>query len=109
MSVGPEGFEPSPLRLRAGDAAGNTSVPCFISFVDIQLARKELNPRPASYKDAALTAELRASSWAGGIRTHTHLIKSQGCDRYTTTQDWLWRIRLHRTTVDIRMLLKVRF
>jgi hypothetical protein len=26
-----------------------------------QLARKELNPRPASYKDAALTAELRAS------------------------------------------------
>ena len=52
----------------------------------VQLARKELNPRPASYKDAALTAELRASSWAGGIRTHTHLIKSQGCDRYTTTQ-----------------------
>jgi hypothetical protein len=26
-----------------------------------QLARKELNLRPASYKDAALTAELRAS------------------------------------------------
>ena len=25
------------------------------------LARRELNPRPASYKDAALTAELRAS------------------------------------------------
>ena len=52
----------------------------------IQLARKELNPRPASYKDAALTAELRASSWVGGIRTHTSLIKSQVCSRYTTTQ-----------------------
>ncbi len=62
FQVGPEGFEPSPLRLRAGDAAGNTSVPYFNSFVPIQLARKELNLRPASYKDAALTAELRANS-----------------------------------------------
>ena len=51
-----------------------------------QLARKDLNLRPASYKDAALTAELRASSWVGGIRTHTSLIKSQVCSRYTTTQ-----------------------
>ena len=49
-----------------------------------QLARKESNLRPASYKDAALTAELRASSWVGGIRTHTSLIKSQVCSRYTT-------------------------
>ena len=73
----------------------------------VQLARKELNLRPASYKNAALTAELRASSWAGGIRTHTRLIKSQGCSRYTTTQYWLAWIRLLRTYVDIRMLLDV--
>ena len=33
-----------------------------IHVVGIQLARKELNLRPASYKDAALTAELRANS-----------------------------------------------
>ena len=52
----------------------------------VQLARKELNLRPASYKDAALTAELRASSWVGGIRTRSTLIKSQVCNRYTTTQ-----------------------
>ena len=78
-------------------------------FCASKLARKELNLRPASYKDAALTAELRASSiWVGGIRTHTSLIKSQVCDRYTTTQKWLGRIRLIRTTVDIRMLLEVR-
>ena len=32
------------------------------SFHVVQLARKELNLRPASYKDAALTAELRANS-----------------------------------------------
>ena len=59
-----------------------------VSFrlIAVQLARKELNLRPASYKDAALTAELRASSWVGGIRTHTSLIKSQVCSRYTTTQ-----------------------
>jgi hypothetical protein len=79
LSVGPEGLEPSPARLRAGNAAANTLILCFM------LARWELNPRPASYKDAALTAELRASSWVGGIRTHTSLIKSQVCSRYTTT------------------------
>ena len=73
-----------------------------------QLARKELNLRPASYKDAALTAELRASSWVGGIRTHTRLIKSQGCSLYTTTQYWLGRIRLLRIDVDMTLLLVVR-
>ena len=63
LQVGPEGLEPSPARLRAGDAATNTSVP------SIESARWESNPRPASYKDAALTTELRASraSRAGGI------------------------------------------
>ena len=67
LSVGPEGLEPSPARLRAATrhmayayaagcpAAANTLV------LWNQLARRELNPRPASYKDAALTAELRAS------------------------------------------------
>ena len=39
-------------------------------------ARWELNPRPASYKDAALTVELRASeSRAGGNRTHSGRLK----------------------------------
>ena len=50
----------------------------------------------------------RFRSRAGGIRTHTHLIKSQGCCRYTTT---LWLVvceRLHRRTVDIFVLLLVR-
>ena len=55
LSVGLEGLEPSPARLRAGDAAANTLVP------SIESAWWESNPRPASYKDAALTAELRAS------------------------------------------------
>ena len=31
--VGPEGFEPSPRRLRAGNAAANTSVPVIKSLV----------------------------------------------------------------------------
>ena len=57
-------------------AAANTLVPCC-SF---QSARRELNPRPASYKDAALTVELRASeSRVGGNRTHTVQIKSLLC------------------------------
>jgi hypothetical protein len=71
------------------------------SFHVVQLARKELNLRPASYKDAALTAELRAQSWVGGIRTRTNLIKSQVCNRYTTTQYWLGRMRLSRGMLDI--------
>ena len=54
-----------------------------------------MNLRPASYKDAALTAELRASSWVGGIRTHTSLIKSQVCSRYTTEPVVAW---VHRFT-----------
>ena len=46
----------------------------------VQSARWELNPRPASYKDAALTVELRASeSRVGGNRTHTVRIKSPLC------------------------------
>src|SRR5687767_3996329 len=56
LSVGPEGLEPSPTRLRAGNAAANTLV------LWNQWARWELNPRPTSYKDAALTAELRAGT-----------------------------------------------
>ena len=55
FSVGPEGLEPSPARLRAGDAAANTLVP------SIESARRESNPRLGAYKAPALTAELRAS------------------------------------------------
>ena len=66
-----------------------------------QLAWKESNLRPTTYKVVALTTELHASSRAGGIRTHTHLIKSQGCCLYTTTLWLVGRIRLHRRTVDI--------
>ena len=54
--VGPEGLEPSPAWVRTRDAAANTSIP----FVCLQSARWESNPRLTSYKDAALTAELRA-------------------------------------------------
>ena len=79
-----------------------------IAFHVVQLARKELNLRPASYKNAALTAELRARSWVGGIRTHTSLIKSQVCNRYTTTQLWSWCICLSRGSVDIYLFLLVR-
>lgn len=50
----------------------------------LQLTWEELNLRPASYKDAALTTELHASSGAGGIRTLAVRIKSPLCSRYTT-------------------------
>ncbi len=36
LSVGPEGLEPSPRRLRAGDAAANTSVPSFRFVVGVE-------------------------------------------------------------------------
>ena len=45
-----------------------------------QSAWRESNPRPASYKDAALTAVPHATaSRAGGNRTHTLRIKSPLC------------------------------
>ena len=58
--VGPVGIEPTSSGLRDRCITLSATVPN-------QSARWELNPRPASYKDAALTAELRASmSRAGG-------------------------------------------
>ena len=71
--VGPVGIEPTSSGLRDRCITVSATVP-------IQSARWELNPRPASYKDAALTVELRASeSRAGGTRTHTCRIKSPVC------------------------------
>ena len=59
-SVGSVGIEPTSAGLRDRCITLSATVPH-------QSARWELNPRPASYKDAALTAELRASaSRAGG-------------------------------------------
>ena len=71
--VGPVGIEPTSSGLRDRCITLSATVPN-------QSARWELNPRPASYKDAALTVELRASeSRAGGTRTHTCRIKSPVC------------------------------
>ena len=53
LSVGPVGIEPTSSGLRDRCITLSATVPN-------QSARWELNPRPASYKDAALTAELRA-------------------------------------------------
>ena len=67
------GIEPTSSGLRDRCITLSATVPH-------QSARWELNPRPASYKDAALTVELRASeSRAGGTRTHTCRIKSPVC------------------------------
>ena len=63
--MGPVGIEPTSSGLRDRCITVSATVPN-------QSARWELNPRPASYKDAALTVELRASeSRVGGNRTHT--------------------------------------
>ena len=73
LSVGPVGIEPTSSGLRDRCITLSATVPN-------QSARRELNPRPASYKDAALTVELRASeSRVGGDRTHTVQIKSLLC------------------------------
>ena len=73
LSVRLVGIEPTSSGLRDRCITLSATVPN-------QSARWELNPRPASYKDAALTVELRASeSRAGGSRTHTVRIKSPPC------------------------------
>ena len=58
------------------------SVP--ITALALRIGPAGVEPASAAYKTAALTVELRASE-VGGIRTHTHRIKSPGCCRYTTT------------------------
>ena len=71
--VGLVGIEPTSSGLRDRCITLSATIP-------IQSARWESDPRPASYKDAALTTELRASaSRAGGNRTHTCRIKSPVC------------------------------
>ena len=73
LLVGPVGIEPTLSGLRDRCITLSATVPN-------QSARWELNPRPTSYKDAALTVELRASeSRVGGNRTHTLRIKSPPC------------------------------
>ncbi len=78
-------------------------------FLCFQSARWELNPRPASYKDAALTVELRASeSRVGGNRTHPMRIKSPLCSLYTTTpKSWSGVCVLIAECVPLLLLLLV--
>jgi hypothetical protein len=87
FSVGPDGLEPSPTWLRARYAAANTSIPLsslLSSLLADQSARRESNPRSGPYKRPALTAELRAVSGAGGIRTLTLPLKRRMRCRYAT-------------------------
>ena len=54
LSVGPEGLEPSPGRLRAGDAAANTLVPSScrcLRRLRATWARRESNPRRILIRD----------------------------------------------------------
>ena len=58
IPVGLEGLEPSPARLRAGDAATNTSIPfCFC----VSIGPDGVEPSSGPYKEPALTIELQAS------------------------------------------------
>lgn len=52
--MGPEGFEPSPARLRVGCATDNTWNPSFVSIV-----RGGVGPPPAPYQGAALPLDHR--------------------------------------------------
>jgi len=56
VSVGPDGLEPSPARLRAECAAANTSIPSSIFSVGLG----GVEPSSGLYKEPALTVELQA-------------------------------------------------
>jgi hypothetical protein len=94
LPVGSEGLEPSPTWLRARHAAASTLIPFsqLRLMCSAQSARRESNPRPVSYKDTALTTELRAGksqsnrfSGAEGSRTLTIPLKRRKRYRYATT------------------------
>ena len=44
LSVGSEGLEPSPVRLRAGDAAASTLIPLHVTHVDIEVGAVGVEP-----------------------------------------------------------------
>ena len=79
-SVGSVGIEPTLFGLRDRCITLSATIP-------FQSARRELNPRPASYKDAALTAELRASVQVGpeGVEPTPCRLKVCCAACYTTT------------------------
>lgn len=92
-SVGPEGLEPSLSRLRAGRAAANTLIPSVVSasFSARGVGAEGVEPSSRSYKEHALTLELRAVvcvalvSGAEGSRTLTVPLKRRERYRYATT------------------------
>ena len=96
-SVGPEGLEPSLSRLRAGRAAANTLIPSVVSasFSARGLGAEGVEPSSRSYKEHALTLELRAVvcvfvvSGAEGSRTLTVPLKRRERYRYATTPNLL--------------------
>jgi hypothetical protein len=81
---------------------------------DLRLIRTPLSPlsyapnQPSTVASGDRAQGGSCGHWVGGIRTHTYLIKSQECSRYTTTQKWFVRIRLHRNSVDMDVLRLVR-
>ncbi len=58
VEVGSEGLEPSPVRLRAGCAAANTSIPYYL--FSFSVGPDGVEPSSCPYKEPALTIELRA-------------------------------------------------
>jgi hypothetical protein len=104
FQVGPEGLEPSPARLRAGDAAANTSVPCESSrrggnrTHDLRLIRTPLSP--LSYAPAVRVGPEGIEPTPAGLK-----VRCAAC--YTTTLCLAGCIRFNRRACNIVQLLVV--
>jgi hypothetical protein len=110
LQVGPEGLEPSPARLRAGDAAANTSVP------SIESARWESNPghRREAVVVRLIRTPLSPLSYAPAVRVGPEGIeptpaglKVRCAACYTTTLCLAGCIRFNRRACNIVQLLVV--
>jgi hypothetical protein len=80
--VGPEGFEPSPRRLRAGNAAANTSVPVIKSVVvlrreDRQWAGRRSNPRLLVFSQALSHLSYRPNKKARRLVTPGWVVRGR--------------------------------
>ena len=99
-SVGPVGIEPTSSGLRDRCITLSATVPN-------QSARRELNPRPASYKDAALTAELRAQRVGPeGIEPTPYGLKVRRAACYTTTPKGDRAYAFQPTSLQHHLLLR---
>ncbi len=100
--MGPLGLEPRPARLRAGDAAANTSIPCCLFSVRpvgfeptptrVKAGDAAVTPRPQKWSGVCVSSGVSSTSFIllvvkvvrGGVEPATGDLSDRHAHRYNT-------------------------